>query len=113
MGDMKMKKFEYKMVTLKSKFSFNDDEKIAYQEKQLNELGAQGWELVEFKLINGLAVLKKEILQFTINFFKCQVRSVSEKEDTIDDTEFSKKEVKGYHIQIQLKDETVKYIESI
>lgn len=53
-----MKKFEYKMVTLKSKFSF----KIAYQEKQLNELGAQGWELVEFKLINGLAVLKKEIL---------------------------------------------------
>ncbi|MDU3338004.1 MULTISPECIES: DUF4177 domain-containing protein [Peptostreptococcaceae] len=57
-----MKKFEYKMVTLKSKFSFNDDEKIAYQEKQLNELGAQGWELVEFKLINGLAVLKKEIL---------------------------------------------------
>ena len=68
MRGMKMKKFEYKMVTLKSKFSFNDDEKIAYQEKQLNELGAQGWELVEFKLINGLAVLKKEILQFTINF---------------------------------------------
>lgn len=78
-------------------------------------------------------------------FLKCQVRSILDRKDTIDDDEFSKKEVKakskyvrlmpiknylskkdlvssdelskhgvkGYNIQIQLKDETVKYIESI
>lgn len=57
-----MKKFEYKMVNLKSKLSFKEDEKIAYQEEQLNELGAEGWELVEFQLMTGLAVFKKEVL---------------------------------------------------
>lgn len=78
-------------------------------------------------------------------FLKCQVRSILNREDTIDDDDFSKSEVKakskyvrlmpiknylskkdsvssnelskhgvkGYNIQIQLKDETVKYIESI
>lgn len=78
-------------------------------------------------------------------FLKCQVRSILDRKDTVDDTEFSKIEikekskyvrlmpvknylskkdlvssdglskhgVKGYNIQIQLKDGTVKYIESI
>lgn len=78
-------------------------------------------------------------------FLKCQVRSILERENTIDDNEFSKSEVsekskyvrlipvknylskkdlvssdelskhgvKGYNIQIQLKDETVGYIENI
>lgn len=78
-------------------------------------------------------------------FLKCQVRSILDIKDTIDDDEFSKSEVKakskyvrlmpiknylskkdlvssdelskhgvkGYNIQIQLKDETVEYIENI
>lgn len=57
-----MKKFEYKILRLKNKMTFKEDENLLYQEEQLNKLGQEGWELVEIQLMAGVAVFKKEII---------------------------------------------------
>lgn len=57
-----MKKFEYKVIPIPVSFSVSSkqDEQIARNfEKQLNQLGIQGWELVH--RTDGFFFLKREI----------------------------------------------------
>lgn len=57
-----MKQFEYKVLLLKNKFSFKTSDKVSYFENQINELGIQGWELVEVPSLGNIAIFKREIL---------------------------------------------------
>ncbi|MEG2985130.1 MAG: DUF4177 domain-containing protein [Peptostreptococcaceae bacterium] len=56
-----MKKIEYKVENLNRKFSFNDALKLDRLEKQLNDFGINGWEVVSINWIMNIVVLKREI----------------------------------------------------
>lgn len=57
-----MKKYEYKVITIPTALTLNTKqyEKIAQEfETQLNELGANGWELVQ--RMDGFFFFKREV----------------------------------------------------
>lgn len=54
-----MKKFEYKMVEIKTSIGFDWQKKIREAEEQWNELGREGWQFCMHG--NGVLVFMREI----------------------------------------------------